>query len=185
MSWFFYILPICILYVATAFFNQWPAESLWVLAIMIAGPIWMMVKELMPKVLQNINTKYNVIHFLQRNAKKKDSEIRILKSEIAELNEELRGLYKIWQDSKSKLDSKPNLQAKSEPQSQPAIQFKHATAPVPAEVVQAKTVEKFTEELPYATSMKIFTDHKMKNYSMIENEAYDIIEMTETTEKSI
>lgn len=169
MSWFFYILPIFVLYVATAFFNQWPAESLWVLALMTAGPVWMMVKELMPKVLQNINTKYSVIHFLQRNAKKKDTEIRILKSEITELNEELKGLYKIWQDQKS----------------QPMVQFKHATAPVPAEVVQAKTVEKFTEELPYATSMKIFSDHKMKNYSMIENEAYDIIEMTETTEKSI
>lgn len=160
MSWFFFLLPMIILFLAAAIFNKWPVESLWVLAVMMIGPVWMLVKEMFPKVMQNINAKYNMINYLQKNLKNKDLEIKKLKLEAIELNQELAGLYKIWKESKSN------------------IEFKYS--PV-AEV--AKSEEQSNEkliEIPYEASNKIFAQHKMKNYSIIEDEANDVIEMSES-----
>ena len=88
-----------VLYTLTAFLNKWPVQSLWVLLVMLAGPIWMFISESFPGFFKNLRSKTNFIFYLQRSSKKKDLEIAKLKNKIVELNEELDGIHKIWTQS--------------------------------------------------------------------------------------
>ena len=140
-----------ILFLTTAFLNKWPDESLWVLAIMLMGPVWMMMREVFPNVLRNINTKYSLIHFLQKNLKKKDMEISNLKLEVFNLNQELSGMHKIWQQSKQSVNSTKKIEVTQE--------IKTEENHSPDELV----------ELPYELSKRIFSQHSLKNHSILEN----------------
>ncbi|MCK6596754.1 MAG: hypothetical protein L6Q37_00195 [Bdellovibrionaceae bacterium] len=99
MTWILFIIPMIVLYTLTAFLNKWPVQSLWVLLVMLAGPIWMFISESFPGFFKNLRSKTNFIFYLQKSSKKKDLEIAKLKNKIVELNEELDGIHKIWTQS--------------------------------------------------------------------------------------
>lgn len=94
------MLPLVLLYTATAFFNKWPVESLWILALITIGPIWMFIREVFPTSLKSLKTNSNILFYFVKKLKIKDRQIEQLRSEITELNQELAGLHSMWMNSK-------------------------------------------------------------------------------------
>lgn len=149
-----------ILYVGTAFINKWPVESLWVLAVMVIGPTWMMMKELIPVLLINLNTKLNMIRYMSKNSKRKDIEIAKLKADLSELTQELNGLHKMW------------LQTNSTSKNQIFTEK-------PADLKETAHEQiKQILELPYVDTKKLFTEKFAKSHYAM-NEVYDFIDVTD------
>lgn len=114
MTWFFFLLPLSLLYVATAYFNRWPSQSLWVLAIIAIGPVWMMIRELFPKSLSIVKTKFNLLFYFQKQIKAKDRSIELLKNEIRQLHKELNALHGMWLQTQSRNQNQIGIRPSTE-----------------------------------------------------------------------
>lgn len=96
MAWFFLTLPLIFIYIITAYVNRWSAESLWVLAAILIGPLWMFIREVFPGSLKILKSRLNLVSYLSKKLKQSQTENELLRHDLMNINSELDGLKNLW-----------------------------------------------------------------------------------------